>query len=138
MQLTDVPMLSLLRERMSWLDARQRVLSQNVANADSPGYVAKDLKPLDFEKILSQSNGQQSFSGLQTDNPRHIAISAQSMDGFEDDASSDTEANPTGNTVSLEQEMIKVADTQSQYQAAANLYAKAIGMMRTAIGRPGS
>jgi len=138
MQLTDVPMLSLLRERMSWLDARQKVLSQNVANADSPGYRAMDLKPLDFENILSGQTQAKNFSGLETDNPRHIAISGESMDGFQDDASSDTAANPTGNTVSLEQEMIKVADTQSQYQAAANLYAKAIGMMRTAIGRPGS
>ena len=39
----------MLRERMSWLNARQDVLSQNVANADTPGYTARDLKPLDFE-----------------------------------------------------------------------------------------
>ncbi len=48
MNFTDVPLFSLLRERMSWLNARQGVLSQNVANADAPGYHAQDLKPLDF------------------------------------------------------------------------------------------
>jgi flagellar basal-body rod protein FlgB len=138
MQLSEAPLLSLLRERMSWLNARQSVLSQNIANSDSPGYVARDLKPLDFESILQQSAQSQNFSGLSATNPRHIAIQTGAMDGFPDAASPDTEANPTGNTVSLEDEMIKVADTQGQYQAAANLYAKAIGMMRTAIGKSGS
>ena len=42
----------MLRERMTWLNQRQDVLSQNVANADTPGYVARDLKPLDFDDML--------------------------------------------------------------------------------------
>jgi flagellar basal-body rod protein FlgB len=46
------------------------------------------------------------------------------------------EANPNGNAVSLEQEMIKVSDTQMQFQAAANLYGKAMSLMKTAIGQP--
>ena len=57
MDLPDVPLLSMLRERMTWLNQRQDLLSQNVANADTPGYVARDLKPLDFDKLL---NGSQS------------------------------------------------------------------------------
>ena len=44
------------------------------------------------------------------------------------------EATPTGNSVSLEQEMIKLSDTQVQYQTVTNLYAKAMGMFRTALG----
>ena len=50
MNLPDVPLFSMLRERMTWLNQRQDVLSQNVANADTPGYVARDLKPLDFQQ----------------------------------------------------------------------------------------
>ena len=46
------PLLSMLRTRMTWLHQRQDVLSQNVANADTPGYVARDLKPLDFKDML--------------------------------------------------------------------------------------
>ena len=45
MHMADIPLLSMLKDRMSWLSARQSVLSQNVANADSPGYTAHDLKP---------------------------------------------------------------------------------------------
>ena len=76
-------------------------------------------------------------AGLTTDNPRHIAIAPQGAGAFADVNTPDTESTPSGNSVSLEQEMIKVSDTQAQFQAATNLYAKAIQMMKTAIGRTG-
>ena len=132
MNLPDVPLLSLLRERMSWLHQRQDVLSQNVANADTPGYVARDLKAQDFGNILSGETVR--ASTLAATDPRHIAIGPGKSGTFEDFQTNDVEANPNGNTVSLEMEMIKVSDTQAQFQAAANLYAKAMTMMKTAIG----
>ncbi|HWU56506.1 MAG TPA: hypothetical protein VN175_13445, partial [Rhizomicrobium sp.] len=64
----------------------------------------------------------------------HIAISSSHAGKFEDHETPDQETSPNGNAVSLEVEMIKVADTQAQYAAAANLYSKAITMMKTAIG----
>lgn len=131
MNLPDVPLLSMLRERMTWLNQRQDLLSQNVANADTPGYVARDLKPLDFEKALRRSN---SPAPVMITNPRHIALSPPISDKFEDREAPDQEANPNGNAVSLEVEMIKVSDTQAQFQAATNLYAKAMRLMKTAIG----
>ena len=137
MNLPGIPFSMSCVERMSWLNQRQSVLSQNVANADTPGYGARDLKPVDFDKSAAGQSQQPtvSASSLAVTNPRHIAIGTSANAGtVRQIASADTEANPTGNTVSLEQEMIKVADTQAQYQAASNLYAKAVGMMRTAIG----
>ncbi|HEY4077031.1 MAG TPA: flagellar basal body rod protein FlgB [Rhizomicrobium sp.] len=130
MNLPDVPLLSMLRERMTWLHQRQDTLSQNVANADTPGYVARDLKPLDFEHALNSATG----SGLVTTNTRHIAIGPSQTGKFEDHETPDQESNPNGNAVSLEMEMIKVSETQAQFQAAANLYGKAMTMMKTAIG----
>lgn len=136
MRMADIPLLSMLKERMSWLNARQSVLSQNVANGDTPGYVARDLKPLDFEAMLRKSGSAQGAfnTTLRTTNPHHIAFSSVTQN-FESTASPDGEASLNGNSVSLEEEMIKVANTQAQYQAATNLYSKAITMMRTAIGR---
>ena len=72
---------------------------------------------------------------MMTTNARHIALSTTRSGKFEDHETPDQESNPNGNAVSLEVEMIKVADTQAQYAAAANLYAKAVTMMKTAIGR---
>ncbi len=133
MDLPDVPLLSMLRERMNWLHQRQDVLSQNVANADTPGFVARDLKPLDFEQALGQTtNG----AALTTTNTRHIALSPSHLSEFEDKEAPDQEASPNGNSVALEAEMVKVSDTQSQFQAAANLYAKTMSMMKMAIGQP--
>ena len=134
MNMTDIPLLSMLKTRMSWLNQRQDVLSQNVANADTPGYVAHDLKPLDFAEELkkAESPGQTAGQLMLTD-PRHMAIST-STQPFGDVEVRDTEASPNGNSVSLEQEMIKVSDTQAEFQAATNLYAKTITMMKTAIG----
>jgi flagellar basal-body rod protein FlgB len=131
--LPDVPLLSMLRQRMSWLEARQTVLSQNVSNADTPGYVARDLKPMDFESMLRRSGGASSEQGLATTDPRHIAIAPKDAGGGD---APDVESAPNGNAVSLETEMIKVSDTQGQFQAASNLYSKALSLMRTAIGNP--
>lgn len=139
MNLPDVPLLSMLKSRMAWLETRQDVLSQNVANADTPGYMAHDLKPMDFESLLKSTPAGGNFqTGLATTDARHIAIAPSSSGEFASGDAPDIEANPQGNTVSLEQEMIKVSDTQAQFQAATNLYSKAISLMRTAIGKTGS
>jgi flagellar basal-body rod protein FlgB len=135
MNFNDVPLFGMLRERMSWLNARQNVLSQNVANADAPGYTAKDIKPLDFESMLRKSTPSAFNTDLMTTDPHHISV-LKDQSGYEQSDAPDAQATSTGNTVSLEEEMIKVADTQAQYQAATSIYAKTIGMFRTAIGQP--
>ena len=131
MNLPEVPLLSMLRERMTWMHQRQDVLSQNVANADTPGYVARDLKPLTFQDALSVAKHG---ATMITTNVRHIALTQSRTGQYEDHETPDVETAPNGNAVSLEMEMIKVSDTQAQFQAAANLYAKAMTLMKTAIG----
>jgi|SRR5581483_1111012 len=135
MNLPDIPLLSMLRQRMAWLNQRQDILSQNVANADTPGFAARDLKPVDFSEELRRTTGSGAVANvMKVTDPRHIAIGVGGKEGFDDFETHDVESNPDGNTVSLEMEMIKVSDTQAQFQAAANLYAKAMTMMKTAIG----
>jgi flagellar basal-body rod protein FlgB len=135
MDLPDIPLLSMLRQRMTWLNQRQDVLSQNVANADTPGFLAHDLKPVDFTQELRNA-GSTIHNGnvMRVTDPRHISISPSKQTDFDSFESHDVESNPDGNTVSLEMEMIKVSDTQAQFQAASNLYAKAMTLMKTAIG----
>src|ERR1700744_5136144 len=118
MSMTGIPLLGMLRERMSWLNARQNVLSQNVANADSPGYTARDLKPLDFAQMVKHASQPSSQSSvLACDDPRHIGITKPDS-GFAEDTSATGDpsdgTSSNGTTVSLEEEMIKVADTQAQ------------------------
>ncbi len=131
MDLPDVPLFAMLRQRMSWLHQRQDLLSQNVANADTPGYVARDLKVLNFDDAMKSAT---SGGTMMTTNARHIAMSPSTATSFDNQAAPDVEASPNGNSVSLEMEMIKVSDTQAQFQAAANIYSKAMTLMKTAIG----
>jgi len=131
MDLNGVPLFSLLSSRMSWLSARQSLLAQNVANADTPDYVARDMKPMDFQTLMT---GQNSGTGLATTNARHFDIRSAGSPGFDQEDAFGEGGTPSGNIVSLEQEMIKLSDTQIQYQTATNLYQKAVNMFRTALG----
>ena len=131
MDMGQIPLFSLLTQRMQWLSGRQALLSQNVANADTPNYVARDLKPVDFGKIVAEQN---SATSLALTDVRHIPISAQSGTPYQQEDAFGEGGTPTGNIVSLKQEMIKLSDTQIQYQTATNLYQKAVNMFRTALG----
>jgi flagellar basal-body rod protein FlgB len=132
MDLNGIPLFSLISGRMSWLSARQSVLAENVANGDTPNYVARDMKPLDFETMLAGhgAGGTQ----LATTNARHFEIRTGRAGLFEEEDAAGEGGTPTGNVVSVEQEMIKLSDTQIQYQTATNLYSKAVNMFRTALG----
>ena len=134
MQVGGIPLFNMLKERMSWLNARQDVLSENVANADSPGYAAKDLKAENFDDILGQVNGTSMTTTMTMTNPNHMNVQQGASGSYAGVDAPDTESGPDGNTVSLEAEMMKVADTQAEYQAATNIYSKTLSMMRTAIG----
>jgi flagellar basal-body rod protein FlgB len=124
-----IPLFDMLTQKMSWLSQRQSVLAQNVANADTPGYSARDLTPINFEQMMSNMNG--SSTELTSTSPMHISPQSQAT-GF-DMVTAQSEGSPTGNAVSLEQEIMKLSDTQIQYQAATNIYRKAINMFQIAL-----
>ena len=54
MAIPDLPILSMLRTRMQWHQERQRVLAENVANAETPRYRARDLAPPNFASTLQR------------------------------------------------------------------------------------
>ena len=58
MPISDIPIFSMLRTRMQWHQERQKVLAENVANADTPNFKPKDLVPLDFGRQGPQPGGQ--------------------------------------------------------------------------------
>ena len=135
MDLNAVPLFSLISGRMSWLSARQSVLAANVANADTPNYVARDMRPTEFESMIGAQN---SGGDLSATNVRHIAMRSPGGNRFQEEDARGEGGTPGGNVVSIEQEMIKLSDTQIQYQTAANLYQKAVNMFRTALGSRGA
>ena len=67
MPITDIPILSMLRTRMQWHQERQLVLAENIANADTPNYHARDLVPPSFDSAL-----QTASLTLMRTNPAHV------------------------------------------------------------------
>lgn len=130
MPVTDLPLFSMLKTRMYWLNERQKVLAENVANADTPGFRGRDLKQLDFHEAL-RSTGEVK---LATTAPGHIGGSTGTSQ-FPMDNRGGFETTPRGNAVVLEDEMMKVAQTQIDYQAATALYSRSLGLIKTALGR---
>jgi flagellar basal-body rod protein FlgB len=129
MPVTDLPLFSMLKTRMYWLNERQRVLAENVANADTPGFRGRDVKQLDFNDALRATGSVK----VATTAPNHIGGGAGGR--FPTDNRGGFETTPRGNAVVLEDEMLKVAQTQMDHQAATALYARSIGLIKTALGR---
>jgi len=94
---------------MSWLAARQSVLAENVANADTPNFVARDMTPVDFEEMVSKANSGTADDEDQYPPHRHPHERECALHAGRRRRRSGT---PSGNVVSLEQEMIKLSDTQ--------------------------
>ena len=135
MAITDIPILSMLRTRLQWAQERQRVLAENVANADTPNYRGRDLAPLKFAAPNEVTATPVASVSLSRTASGHIAGIGQSNSPFRSESKGPYETRPTGNTVNLEQEMIKVAANQMDYQAATALYTRSLRLIKTALGK---
>jgi flagellar basal-body rod protein FlgB len=131
MAVTELPLFSMLKTRMRWLETRQRLLAENVANAETPGYRGRDLKPQDFTRQLQAAASVQ----MASTHTGHLAGAAQNDASFPADRSNVFEVTPRGNSVSLEEEMMRIAQNQIDHQTAATLYSRSLGLLKTAIGK---
>ncbi len=113
---------------MAWLEARQRVLAGNIANADTPGYQPRDVRS--FASVLSSAAGGPRMAAT---DPRHLSSPNDPMLARPDRPAPDRA--PNGNAVSLDREALKVAETDSAHALAAALHRRYLGLFRTALGR---
>ena len=133
MAMTDLPLFSMLKTRMHWLEQRQKLLAENVANSNTPNYRARDLKQLDFKTTLEASLGSAGV-GLSVTQPGHLPGGSGTR-GFDPNPAGGFETSPSQNSVVLEDEMMKVAQTQLDHQTAISLYQRGVGMIKTALGK---
>ena len=123
----------MLRTRMQWHQERQRVLAQNVANSDTRDFQPRDLNTLKFEN--AETGGGMMVSLRRTES-NHMNSSGGSVTGFQAGQSSrGFESRRSGSVVNLEDEMMKVAANQMDFQAASSLYTKSLGLIKIAIGK---
>lgn len=136
MTIQNIALFKAMAAKMDYLDHRQRVVAQNVANADTPGYQARDLTEVDFGRVLAKATGDKRIR-TETTNEMHLPAHNEVEDGKNREQRYSYEVAPAGNGVILEEQMTKAARTTMDYNLMTSLYQKHVAMMRTALGRSG-
>lgn len=132
MDFAKLQLFSMMKTRMAYLSERQDVLAQNIANVDTPGYKPRDLRPLDFHKLAMLEARQLK---MHSSSPHHMLGTKVRSRDFRDEMMHPTyETTPVDNAVVIEEQAMKVAHNQYEYQTTVNLYRKTAEMFRTAIG----
>lgn len=138
MNLADIPLFSMLRGRLSYLSERQRVIAENVANASTPGYAPRDLKPFSFQAQMqaqAQVFGPGAMAVTQAGHmtPPHARAAAPATPV----KAKDSETTLDGNSVVLEDQMLKMSQARMDYDAAIGFYQKSLNLIRLATRAPG-
>ena len=131
-----ISLLDALHSRMGWLSGRQKIVAENVANASTPGYKPHDLTPQDFGSLMQGDTGQGTL-GLSMTNAMHIQMQNVAPAGAKEVTALDSETTMDGNSVVLEEQMLKMAESRQQFMAAVGFYEKSMGLVRLAIKAPG-
>ncbi len=137
MDLADIPLFSMLRGRLGYLSEREKVISQNVANSDTPGYRPSDLKPFSFASQLKAATSQAGVQAMTQPGHMQAPNARGNVAGVKPIRTADSETTLDGNGVVLEEEMMKMTDARMNYDAAISFYQKSLGMLRSAIRAPG-
>ena len=138
MDITSIPLFAMLRGRMNYFTERQRLVAENIANSETPGYRPQDLTPFKFSV---SGGGAESPTVMAVTNPAHMrptgAEATAAERGFRIQRRADSVTTLDGNQVSLEDEVMRMADSRMNYEAAIGFYQKSMAMIRTAARPPG-
>ncbi|MDR3531371.1 MAG: flagellar basal body rod protein FlgB [Rhodopila sp.] len=127
---TRIGLFDLAEKRLAWTAQRQSVLAANIANANTAGFQARDIKS--FASVLS---GTETVEPSRTQ-PAHMAGTAPT--GLASLTTNPPKARALdGNTVALDQQLTKVADTETTQSLVTTIWKKYVGMFSMALGRSG-
>ncbi|MHA1127984.1 MAG: FlgB family protein [Alphaproteobacteria bacterium] len=126
----DIGILNMAQGLAAHASARQTVISENIANADTPDYKARDTATFaeTYKDSVRVRNERPAREGHL---PLNIPNSAAQIS---EDAAFAAES-PNGNTVSLEDQMVRAADVRYQHDLALGIYGKSIDILRAGMGR---
>ena len=134
MAINDLPMLAALRTKMQWHQERQRVLAENVSNASTPNFKPRDLVEPKFDQKGGGVEGMATLAMMKT-STSHMNSSNPGPSFNHDGGRNAFLTRPAGNSVNLEEQMLKVSANQMDYAAATSLYSRSLGLIKTAIGK---
>lgn len=126
-----IEMMRMARAMGQHVAQRQAIVARNIANADTPGYKAQDLQS--FEDSYRRRDD---LPALRTTDRRHLPTPEWSPAAARV-LPAETGVSPNGNSVSLEDEMLKAAELKREHDLSLGIYRSALDLMRTSIGRRG-
>jgi flagellar basal-body rod protein FlgB len=135
----NLTVLNAMSQKMGWLEENQKVLAQNIANADTPGYRPQELKQLEFKDLLKTTTSKLSLGtgspGVAKTDAKHIDTngSGQGQKLKESKQRDPYEVAPAGNAVILEEQLLKMNENYSDHRLITNLYQKNIDMLKTSV-----
>jgi flagellar basal-body rod protein FlgB len=139
--LEEIDLFRLAGSRMRYLTDRQSVVAKNIANADTPHFRAQDLAPFSFDSLLLKGGAQGTQAGaaaplaMVRTNATHLGDNHAGLAARIEAHGATYGEKPDGNTVSLEEQMVKSADVMNGFELATAAYAKSVGLMKIGIGR---
>ena len=107
-------------------------LAEKVANSNTAGFRPRDLAPPSFGREVARAGAV----GLAQTSPAHFSDAGGSRASFKAEPQHFA-VRPAGNAVHLEEEMMKVAANQMDYQAASALYGRSLALIKLALGKSG-
>lgn len=128
MSLNNLSIFQMAKMRMDWAAQRQKIVSQNIANSNTPGYVAKELKKLNFKNLASS---QEHRVRMIRTNAAHQPTRPEVGPYREEVERFPFESSPDGNEVVLEEQMSKLSDTSHQYKVASELFKKHMNILKS-------
>jgi len=106
--MSSIFLFNIASQRSHWLSIRQAAISGNIANANTPGYTAVDVQP--FEAVLQSSKLE-----LATSDPQHVSQPSEPLDGLEEKQKPNWRVYNSGNSVSIEKEMVKADEVNGDF-----------------------
>lgn len=128
-------LFKLMDAKLAYATQRQGVLANNIANANTPGYKSFDVKAPDFKALMQEDAPINKAGDLELTNAKHIPL--QSMDGVSAKADIDKtayEVSPDGNSVDVEEQMMKASRNNTEASIVTSLYAKQLAFLKMAVG----
>ena len=133
MTINNITLFQAMGAKLDYLDTRQKVIAQNIANADTPNYRPKDLTEVDFGRVLTNVTHDRAVRIHSTQRghlPAHNAVA----DPRNIKQKETYEVAPAENSVILEEQMLKATQTSIDHGLMLNLMKKNVGMIRMALG----
>jgi flagellar basal-body rod protein FlgB len=136
---TQITVFSLMKARLQMLGDRQKVIAENVANVSTPGFVPRDVDQDSFAAALQRMAGRSSGPARTTmiaTQAGHMAPQGGASTSYHMSRAPDSETTLDGNSVVVEEQMMKIAETRMDFETMVGLYQKSLGLLRLASRSP--